>query len=151
MGFDLCNYSMKIRESTKTPTPKMEAHLGMWGSFLHTLTFLGAWNVILALHSWPTPSQAFALVISPKLGLQQIEAISGDYVDENIKRYGYSFLKLSISWLIGWTTFSWMCETCVLFLALIFLSCYSFLPFKNGWILPPLKLVTSLCCFVIFI
>jgi hypothetical protein len=29
MGFDPYNRSLKIRESTKTPTPKMGAHLGM--------------------------------------------------------------------------------------------------------------------------
>jgi hypothetical protein len=29
MGFDPFNFSLKIQESTGTPTPKMGAHLGM--------------------------------------------------------------------------------------------------------------------------
>jgi hypothetical protein len=29
MGFDLYNFSLKIRESIETPTPKMRAHLGV--------------------------------------------------------------------------------------------------------------------------
>jgi hypothetical protein len=29
MGFDPCNYSLKIREPTETPIPKMKAHLGV--------------------------------------------------------------------------------------------------------------------------
>jgi hypothetical protein len=29
MGFDLYNFSLKILESTETPTPKMGAHLGV--------------------------------------------------------------------------------------------------------------------------
>jgi len=31
MGFDPYNCSLKIRDSTKTPTPKVVAHLGVWG------------------------------------------------------------------------------------------------------------------------
>ncbi len=40
MGFHTCNFSLKIWESIKTPTPKMGAHLGMWSvhSFPHTLS-----------------------------------------------------------------------------------------------------------------
>jgi hypothetical protein len=55
----------------KTPTPKVGAHLGVW-RFIpsHFLTLLGAWNVIPGLHSWSAPSQALALVASPRLGLQ---------------------------------------------------------------------------------
>ncbi len=34
MGFDHCNHSLKIRESTRTPTPNMGAHLGVWMSIL---------------------------------------------------------------------------------------------------------------------
>jgi hypothetical protein len=30
MRFDLCNFSLKILESTGTPTPKMGAQLGVW-------------------------------------------------------------------------------------------------------------------------
>jgi hypothetical protein len=31
LGFDPCSYSLKIQESTRTPTPKVEAPLGVWG------------------------------------------------------------------------------------------------------------------------
>jgi len=42
IGFDLCNRSLKIRESIMTPTPQMGAHLGMWRFFLsHSPTLLG--------------------------------------------------------------------------------------------------------------
>ncbi len=39
MGFDPYNYTLKVWESIKTPTPKMGAHLGVWGFipyFSHT-------------------------------------------------------------------------------------------------------------------
>jgi len=35
--FDLCNRSLKVRESTRTLTPKMGAHLGVW-IFMFTLS-----------------------------------------------------------------------------------------------------------------
>jgi hypothetical protein len=41
MSFDPCNRSLKIREFIKTLIPKVGVHLGVWGSFPHTL-----------LHSW---------------------------------------------------------------------------------------------------
>jgi hypothetical protein len=46
VGFDPCNCSLKIRESIKTPTPKVGVHFGMW-RFIpsHSLALLGAWNV----------------------------------------------------------------------------------------------------------
>ncbi len=34
LGFDLCNHSLNIRESTGPPTPKVEAPLGVWGFIL---------------------------------------------------------------------------------------------------------------------
>ncbi len=73
MGFDPYNRSMKIRESIETPTLKVEAHLGLW-RFIpsHSLTFPRAWNVTPKLHFWLTSLQAFALVASPRLGLQLI-------------------------------------------------------------------------------
>ncbi len=54
--FDLFNYSLKVRESTGTPTPKMGAHLGMW-IFILTLfhTYLG-----------PHPCNSFCLGCEPK-------------------------------------------------------------------------------------
>jgi hypothetical protein len=42
ISFDPCNCPLKIRESIGTPTPKVGAHLRMWGSFLHT--FLHSWE-----------------------------------------------------------------------------------------------------------
>jgi hypothetical protein len=42
MSFDLCNHPLKIWKSIGTLTPKVKAHLGVWGSFLHT--FLHSWE-----------------------------------------------------------------------------------------------------------
>ncbi len=40
MSFDLYNYSLKIQESIETPTPKVGAHLGVYGIIpSHSLTF----------------------------------------------------------------------------------------------------------------
>jgi hypothetical protein len=50
MGFDPCNHSLKIQKSIRTPTPKMGAHLGVWGFIpSHCLTLPGAWKVIFRL------------------------------------------------------------------------------------------------------
>ncbi len=54
--FDLCNRSLKVQESTGTPTPKMGATWECESSFSHS--------------SWPVPLQTFALVASPRLGLR---------------------------------------------------------------------------------
>jgi hypothetical protein len=71
MDFDACNHSLKSQEFIKSPTPKMKVHLGVWSFIVsHSLTFPEAWNVTLRLHSWPTPLQALALVVSPRLGLR---------------------------------------------------------------------------------
>jgi hypothetical protein len=65
LGFDPCTHSLNIRESTKTPTPKVEAPLGVWrfipSHFLSLPGFL----------SWPVILQALTLVVSPRLGLRQ--------------------------------------------------------------------------------
>jgi hypothetical protein len=76
MGFDLCNHSLKIQKSIGAPIFKVWAHLGVW-RFIpsHSLTLSEAWNVTPRLHFWPTSSQAFALVVSPRLGLQQHEKL----------------------------------------------------------------------------
>jgi len=37
MGFDFCNWSLKIRKSIGTSTSKVGAQLGCGGSFPHTL------------------------------------------------------------------------------------------------------------------
>jgi len=47
--FDLCNCSLKVRESTETPTPKRRAHLGVWVFILtlflaYTLETLLPWS-----------------------------------------------------------------------------------------------------------
>jgi len=39
MCFDICNRSLKVWESTGTPTPKMGAHLGVW-VFILTLSHI---------------------------------------------------------------------------------------------------------------
>jgi hypothetical protein len=42
IGFDPCNCSLKIRESIRTPTPKVGVHLGVWGFILsHSPALLG--------------------------------------------------------------------------------------------------------------
>jgi hypothetical protein len=44
MSFDPSNYSLKIRESIGTPTPKVGVQLGVCGLFpSHSLTILGVW------------------------------------------------------------------------------------------------------------
>jgi hypothetical protein len=56
MGFNPFNHSLKIWESTGTLTPKVGAHLGVWGFIpSHSPTLLGAWNVTISLHTWPAP------------------------------------------------------------------------------------------------
>ncbi len=59
MSFDPWNCFLKIQESIRTPTPKMGAHLGVWGFIpSHFRTLLGTWNVTPGLHSWFAPLQA---------------------------------------------------------------------------------------------
>jgi hypothetical protein len=73
MSFDPCHRPLKIQESIGAPIPKMGIHLGVWGFIpSHSLTFPGARNATPKLHSWPTPSQALALITSPRLRLRQI-------------------------------------------------------------------------------
>jgi hypothetical protein len=48
MGFNLCNHSLNIWESIKTPVPKMGVHLGMW-VFILTLSHTPG------LPFWPAP------------------------------------------------------------------------------------------------
>jgi hypothetical protein len=72
IGFDPYNCSLKILESIGTPTPKVGTHLGVWGFIpSHSPTLPGAWDVTPGLRSWLAPLQAFALVMSPRLGLRQ--------------------------------------------------------------------------------
>jgi hypothetical protein len=77
MGFDPCDFSLKIQDSIGTPTPKVGVHLGVWGFILsHFPTFSGAWNVTSGLHTWPAPLQALVLVMSPRQGLRHINHIN---------------------------------------------------------------------------
>jgi hypothetical protein len=72
MSFDPCNRPLKIQKSIRTPIPKVGAHLGVCGFIpSHPPMLSGVWNVAPGLHSWPAPLQAFALVTSPRLRLQQ--------------------------------------------------------------------------------
>jgi hypothetical protein len=71
MSFDPCNRPLKIWESIGIPTPRVRAHLGVWGFIpSHFPTFPRAWNLIPGLYFWLTPLQALALVTSPRLGLR---------------------------------------------------------------------------------
>jgi hypothetical protein len=71
IGFDPWSCPLKVRESLGTLTPKVGVHLGVWGFILsHSLALSGAWDVTLRLPSWPETLQAFALVVSPRPGLQ---------------------------------------------------------------------------------
>jgi len=56
LNFDLCNHSLKIRESNGTPTPKVGAHLGVWGFIPHTL-----------LHSWEHEMWLSSFILGPHL------------------------------------------------------------------------------------
>ncbi len=66
LGFGPCNRLLNIWKSTDTPTPKVEAPLGVWGfvpsHFLSLPSFL----------SWLATLQALALVMSPRLRLQHL-------------------------------------------------------------------------------
>jgi hypothetical protein len=73
MSFDLCHLFLKIWEFIGALTPKVGVHLGVWGFIpSHCPTFPRTWNVIPGFHFSPTPSQALALVVSPRLGLQHL-------------------------------------------------------------------------------
>jgi hypothetical protein len=62
MRSDPYNCPLKGQISIRTPISKMKIQLGVWGFIpSHFLAFLGARNVILRLHSWPTPIVTLAL------------------------------------------------------------------------------------------
>jgi hypothetical protein len=73
MGFDPLQSLSEDSRIHLIPIPKVGTHLGVW-KFIpsHSLTFLEAWNVTPGLHTWPAPLQALSLVVSPRLGLQQL-------------------------------------------------------------------------------
>jgi hypothetical protein len=86
MGFDPYNRSLKIQESIGTPTPKVGAHLGVWGFILsHSPTLPRTWDVTPGLTSWPSPLQALALVASPRLGLRQNYSLRNRNLSQCIK------------------------------------------------------------------
>jgi hypothetical protein len=62
LRFDPSNYSLKFRESTKTPSPKMGVALGVWVfTPSHFLTLLGVYDVTPQLPLGPQPCNVFAL------------------------------------------------------------------------------------------
>jgi len=72
INFGPYNCLLKIWKSTGTPTPKVGAHLGVWGFIpSHFPTLPGVWNVTFGFHSWPTPLPALALITSLRLKLRQ--------------------------------------------------------------------------------
>jgi len=72
LSFDLCNHSLIIWESIRTPIPKVGVPLGVWGPIpSHSLALSGACGMTLGLPFWPATLQPLALVASPRLGLQQ--------------------------------------------------------------------------------
>jgi hypothetical protein len=72
-SFDPWNRSLKFWESTGLPSPKVGVALGVWGfTPSHFLRLPGVCDVTLGISLGPHPYKPFALVVSPKLGLQQI-------------------------------------------------------------------------------
>jgi len=72
LGFDPYNHFLNIRESTRTPTPNMGVHLGVWRFFpSHSFALIEHENVTPRLSLGPHPCKPFALVVSPRLGLRQ--------------------------------------------------------------------------------
>ncbi len=73
MSSDPCNHYLKIQKSIGIWTPKMRAHLEVWGFIpSHSFTLIGARNVTLGPHFWLASLQALALIMSPRLRLQHI-------------------------------------------------------------------------------
>jgi len=70
LSFDPWSRSLKFRESTETPSPKVRVALGVWGfTPLHFPTLPGVCDVTPRLPLGPQPCNPFALVASPRLGL----------------------------------------------------------------------------------
>ncbi len=74
LGFDPCNRSLNIQESTGTPTPNVGVPLGVWrceGLFLHTLLHSRREQVarLQGFFLGSQPCNPLALVASPRLGL----------------------------------------------------------------------------------
>ncbi len=91
MGFDPCNYALKIRESIWTFIPTMGVHLGVWGFIsLHSLHSLHSWEHVMwlpGLSLGPQPCNPLALVASPRLGLRHRKSQKKEKKRfENLKR-----------------------------------------------------------------
>jgi len=101
MGFDLCNRFLKIRDSIETPTPKVGAPLGVW-RFIpsHSLALLGTWDVTLELPSWPSPLQAFALVVSTRLRLWHLFCLKLKLIQVPIGIWYCSSCSPTIPWFL---------------------------------------------------
>jgi len=85
MNFDPWNCYLKIWVSIETLILKVGAHLGVWGFITsHFFALPWAWNVIPRFHTWPAPSQALALVVSPRLGLPQGKYVLPMYINFRI-------------------------------------------------------------------
>jgi len=67
LDFDPYNFSMNIRESTETLTPKVLTPLGIWGFIpSHFLSLSG-------FLSWPATLQTLASVTNPRLSLWHLK------------------------------------------------------------------------------
>jgi hypothetical protein len=89
MSFSPFNYPLKIWKSIEILTPKVGAHLGVWGFIpSHFPTLMGTWNVTLVFHSWPTPLQTLALVVNPKLGLRHPTCVNYEVIKYVFINYG---------------------------------------------------------------
>jgi hypothetical protein len=74
LGFDPYNHSLNVWEFTRTLTPNMRVHLGVWGFFpSHSFALLGHKNATLRLSLGPYPCKPFTLVMSPRLRLRQMQ------------------------------------------------------------------------------
>ncbi len=71
LSFDPWNCSLKFREFTWTPSPKVRVALGMWGFTPSQFSTLpGVCDVAPGPSLGPHPCNPLALVASPKLGLR---------------------------------------------------------------------------------
>ncbi len=128
MGLDPCNCSLRIQESTVTSTPKMGAHLGVWGFILsHSLALPGAWNVTPGLHTWPAPLQALTLVMSPRLRLQQWTFMwSSSEVENFNKDFFFSFWFLCYNFLHNIFIFYFPFFITTIFMQILYFPTYIF-------------------------
>jgi len=73
MNFDPWNRSLKFWEFTRTPSSKVGVALGVWEfTPSHFLTLSRIYDVTPKLLLVPQPCNPFALVASPRLGLQHL-------------------------------------------------------------------------------